>query len=192
MTHLFPFFDKIIMDLFCSGCRTEFKTQRALSMHLSKSSYCINKKRKYSSSPSKITKTQNETNTSATFSNNKSNLRIDDDCSMNDTSFVDSPIATINANNQLESENNIIHGDSIPKHDKTPSSEQDVNPMPDIEDPNKFFNDDWFNLLPNKDILNQQSTFSQKNSFGHKTTLSKFHYLNYFMRSKLHYTLLIK
>ena len=62
----------------------------------------------------------------------------------------------------------MIHGDSISKQDKTPASNQDVNPMPDIYDPNKFFNDDWFNLLPNKDILNQQSTFSQKNSLDTK------------------------
>ena len=34
--------------------------------------------------------------------------------------------------------------------------------MPDIQDTNNFFEDDWFNLLPSNDLLNQQHTFSQK------------------------------
>ena len=110
-----------------------------MSSHLNKSSYCVNKKRKYSSSPKtcKTTKTQNESNTTETFSNNQSNLSIDDYCSMNDTSFVGTPLAK-NPNNQPESERNMIDDESISKHDKTPASNQDVNTMPDIYDPNFF------------------------------------------------------
>ena len=57
------------------------------------------------------------------------------------------------SNNETEYETNII--------DENPVSNQDENMMPDIQDPNNFFEDDWFNLLPNNDLLNQQYTFSQ-------------------------------
>ena len=111
---------------------------------------------------------------------------------MNETTFDDTSLREKSSNNQKESEINSIDDDSISKQHETTASNQDENVIPDIHDPNKFFNDDWFNLLPSNDLLNQQSTFSQKIFFGHKMTLSKFHYLNYFMRSKHHYTLLIK
>ena len=152
------------MDLFCSGCRTEFKTQRSLSLHLNNSSYCGNKKRKYSSSPKtcKSTEAPHESNSSETLSNYPSNVSIGDFCSMNETTFDDTSLREKSSNNQKESEINSIDDDSISKQHETTASNQDENLIPDIHDPNKFFNDDWFNLLPSNDLLNQQSTFSQK------------------------------
>ena len=145
------------MDLFCSGCRTEFKTQRALSSHLNKSSYCGNKKRKYSSSRKtcKSSDTQKESKSTERFCNNQSNISTDDYCSMNDTSFDDTPIVEKISKNQNQPETNNIDDNSLSNQDETPTSNNDENKMPDIHDPNNFFDDDWFDLLPNDDILNQ-------------------------------------
>ena len=91
-------------------------------MHLKKRSYCGNKKQKYSLSPKpcKSTDTQNESKSTETFSNNQSNVSIDDYCSVNDTSFDDTPLVKNASNNQTESERNKIDDDSISKQDKLP------------------------------------------------------------------------
>ena len=89
-----------------------------------------------------------------TFNNNQSNISIDDYCSTHDTSFDDSPLVEQSSSNDTECETNMIDENAV--------SNQDENMMPEIQDPNNFFEDDWYNLLPNSDLLKQQYTFSQR------------------------------
>ena len=142
------------MDLFCSGCHTKFKTRRSLTCHLQRSSYCMNKKRKISSLPKlcKSTDTQKACKPSETINNNQSNISTDEYCSTHDTSFDDSPLVEQSSRNDTECETNIIDENAV--------SNQDENMMPEIQDPNNFFEDDWYILLPNSDLLKQQHTFS--------------------------------
>ena len=144
------------MDLFCSGCHTKFKTRGSLTCHLQNNSYCMNKKRKISSLPKlcKSTDTQKACKPSETINNNQSNISTDEYCSTHDTSFDDSPLVEQSSSNDTECETNIIDENAV--------SNQDENMMPEIQNPNNFFEDDWYNLLPNSDLLKQQHTFSQK------------------------------
>ena len=129
------------MDLFCSECSTEFKTMRALSMHLNLSSYCGKKKRKFSSSSKtcKSIDTQKESISSESFCNNQSNIITDDSCHTNDITFDDTPIEEMYPSNQTVFGRNNVDDNSLPRQDETPAFSNDGTEMPDIQDPNNFF-----------------------------------------------------
>ena len=144
----------------CTECNKEYRSQRALSLHLTNSQKCGHRKRNKTNHPDigcssncyedDVDSTSSTKNMTSKVINVKSNIsknRIDGsnsiDSNKNKSLPIEEVIPDISVNNPDDCSN---------KPDIN-SNNQNDDFVPKINDSNNFFDDDWMHLVPDMKLL---------------------------------------